>query len=141
MRSIRGSLNQLQPLIYVSVGAPGATGDRESCYGLIDTGATRTCITQRLVARFGLRPVTKMLVSTAGSFPERRPAYEFSLGLFCMVERAGATETTLYVPDLPWVAPSFQDNANFDVLIGMDLLSRGRLGFEPDGSFRFDFEF
>ena len=140
MRSIRGSLNQYQPLIDVSIGpTAGASFERETCVGLIDTGATRTCITQRLVERFELRSVMKVLVASATSYPERRRAYEFSLGLFCQDELS--EQRALYVLPNSFVAPIFQNNGNFDVLIGMDLLSQGRLVFETGGNFSFDFSF
>ena len=38
------------------------------------------------------------------------------------------------------VAPVFIDNHNFDVLIGMDLISHGRLVFEVGGDFSFKFD-
>ena len=40
---------------------------------------------------------------------------------------------TLYVIEYEFVAPWFEDNDNFDVLLGMDILSQGRLTFEPGG--------
>ena len=48
--------------------------------------------------------------------------------------------TSLYVLDRPFVAPIFIDNHNFDVLIGMDLISHGRLVFEVGGDFSFKFD-
>lgn len=140
MRSIRGSLNQLQPLVDVSIGnADEFNADRETYLALIDTGATRTCITERVIARFSLRPVTKLLVASATSPPERRRAYEFSLGLFCTSDSDHSGHQTLYILNRPFVAPVFTDNGNFDVLLGMDLLSQGRLIFETGGDFAFSF--
>jgi Aspartyl protease len=140
MRSIRGSLNQYQPLIDVSVGNPDLNiNSRKTCQALIDTGATRTCITQRLVEQLGLPARQKVLVASATSFPERRRAYEFSIGLFCRSEIT--TETALYVVPSLLVAPVFQNNSNFDVLLGMDVLSQGRLIFDVGGDFSFSFSF
>jgi hypothetical protein len=140
MRSIRGSLNQYQPLIDVSVGNPDFTiNSRTTCQALIDTGATRTCITQRLVEQLGLPARQKVLVASATSFPERRLAYEYSIGLFCQSEIT--TETALYVVRSTLIAPVFQNNGNFDVLVGMDILSQGRLVFEVGGDFSFSFSF
>lgn len=141
MRSIRGSLNQLQPLVDVSIGnADEFNADRETYLALIDTGATRTCITERVIARFSLRPVTKLLVASATSPPERRRAYEFSLGLFCTNETETIGNQSLYTLGRTFVAPVFKDNGNFDVLLGMDLLSQGRLVFEIGGDFSFRFD-
>lgn len=136
MRYIRGSLDQLQPLINVSI-APYGSADRIACTALIDTGATRICLTADLIARLALPARGKLLVSSATSYPERRRAYGYSLGLFCT---SSAAERTLYVLPEEFIAPAFQDNDNFEVLLGMDLLSRGRLLFERNGEFEFTFD-
>jgi Aspartyl protease len=140
MRSIHGSLDQFQPLVEVSIGpSPGVMGTRETCLALIDTGATRTCLTQSLIARLGLQTKAKLLVASATSGPERRRAYGYTLGLFCVDQ--GSKIKTLYVLEHEFVAPWFEDNGNFDVLLGMDIMSRGRLLFEPNGVFSFEFDF
>ena len=138
MRSIRGSLNQLQPLVTVSVGLFDSDAERITCDALIDTGATRTCLTARTISRLNLPARGKLIVSSATSYPERRRAYSYSLGLFCETR---TVERTLYVLPFELVAPAFQDNDNFDVLLGMDLLSRGRLTFERDQTFEYTFDF
>ena len=140
MRSIQGSLDQLQPLVDVSIGgSPDRAGLRRTCRALIDTGATRTCLTQGLISELGLESKAKLLVSSATTGPERRRAYGYTLGLFCVDEVIGGK--TLYVIPHEFVAPWFEDNGNFDVLVGMDILSRGRLVFEPSGDFSFQFDF
>lgn len=138
MRFIHGSLNQFQPLIDVSIGA-FQSSDRTTVTALIDTGATRTCLTPRLIQHFALPAKSKMLVASATSPPERRRAYGYSLGLFC--NGPNGEGRTLYVLPYEFVAPPFVDNENFDVLLGMDILSQGRLVFEPGGDFSFAFEF
>ena len=140
MRSIHGSLNQLQPLIDVSIGAPnGGAMHRETYRALVDTGSTRTCITHRVITRFALQARSKLLVASATSGPERRRAYGYSLGLFCTDEET--EHSTLYVIPHEFIAPWFVDNDNFDVLLGMDILSRGHLTFLPTGAFSFSFSF
>ncbi len=79
-----------------------------------------------------------MLVQSASSAAERRRAYAFSLGVFCeAADHLGSTRT-LYVLPGELVAPDFQDNESFDVLIGMDFLSLGRFVLERQA---FTFEF
>lgn len=137
MRSIRGSLDQLQPLIDVTIAAYGAP--HSGTYrALIDTGATRTSITKRVIEAHGLPARGKLLVGSATNSPERRSAYGYALGLFC---DTNAGERTLYVIDHEFVAPWFFDNGNFDVLIGMDIISRGTLTMHPTGEFTFAFDF
>lgn len=137
MRSITGSLNQLQALIEVRIGSPAEPMRQETCTALLDTGATRTCVTQRLINELNLEPRRKLLVSSATNDPARRMAYAYSLGLFC--EGFGGVRTLYTVPH-EFIAPSFHDNPNFDVLLGMDILSQGQLVIDR-GNFRFDFDF
>ena len=49
----------------------------------------------------------------------------------------GATRSPFYFPE-PVLGVDFVDNSGFDVLVGMDLLSQGRLVFDK-GSFEFSF--
>lgn len=106
---------------------------REDVRALLDTGATRTCLTKRLIAKLQLPPRRRMLVASAASYPERRMAYGFSLGLY----HGDGRELFLFEGER--TAPDFFDNDSFDVLLGMDVLSAGTLVFRPDQSFQFDF--
>jgi hypothetical protein len=104
--------------------------------GLIDTGCTRTCITRSVVECFSLPPVTKLLL-VSPTETQRRKAYEFQLGFYCDLEdRLGESRTLFMLPE-PIIGPDFVDNPNFDVLIGMDVISRGTLTFERNGEFEF----
>lgn len=138
MPLIRGSLRHLQPLVHVSVGRSAEAPDRETYRALIDTGATRTCIARRIIERHQLEPRARMLVQSASSAAERRRAYAFSLGVFCETADHLGLAKTLYVLPGELVAPDFQDNESFDVLIGMDFLSLGRFVLERQD---FTFEF
>lgn len=91
-----------------------------------------------MIARLRLQAKAKLLVGSVTAAPERRQAYGYSLGLFC--NDAGTGQHTLYVIPHEFVAPWFIDNGNFDVLLGMDILSQGRLLFEK-GAFSFAFNF
>lgn len=107
MRSIHGWLDQLQPLIEVSIGAPASPAHRQTYTALLDTGATRTCITRSVIAALDLQGKRKMLVSGATSAPERRMAYGYSLGLFCGAEDEAKS---LYVIPHEFIAPWFLEN-------------------------------
>lgn len=138
MPLIRGSLSHYQPLIDVSVARSVGNNDRESYRALIDTGATRTCISRQIVERHDLEFRTKVLVQGADSMPARRPAYAFSLGVFCeTTDRLGDTATLFVLPH-ELIAPAFLERAGFDVLIGMDFLSTGKLVMDRQN---FSFEF
>ena len=91
--------------------------------GLIDTGATTTSITPSAVAKLDLTPSGVRRVShAAGS--SLRSAYVFRVGFLNGNESA----QNLLIPDeavegmeLPY------DALPFDVLIGMDILSQGKM--------------
>ena len=138
MPLIRGSLDHYQPLIDVSIARSVGSDDRESYRALIDTGATRTCISRQIVERHDLDFRTKVLVQGADSMPARRPAYAFSLGLFCETTDRLGEATTLFVLPQELIAPAFLERAGFDVLIGMDFLSTGKLLIDRQ---EFSFEF
>lgn len=133
MPSIRGRSVLLQPLVDVQVApAVGGGGSMGAHYvGLIDTGCTRTCVTRRVVDNLSLEVVARLLVSSPTEI-QRRKAYEFRLGFYS--ETASGSRTLYMLPD-PIVGPDFVDNPNFDVLIGMDVISRGRLAIERGGDF------
>ena len=81
-----------------------------------------------------MRPVTKLLL-VSPTETQRRKAYEFQLGFYCELEdRFGQSRALFMLPD-PIIGPDFVDNPNFDVLIGMDVISRGMLTFERGGEF------
>lgn len=92
-----------------------------------------------MIEALDLQGKRKLLVTGATSAPERRMSYGYSLGLFCESEFSGAM--SLYVIPHEFIAPWFQENGNFDVLLGMDVLSQGELLFERRGRFSFSFEF
>ncbi|MEH3107294.1 MAG: retropepsin-like aspartic protease [Sphingomonas fennica] len=136
MPFILGSLEHLQPLIEVSVGrADGA--ERRMGRALIDTGATRTCVSRRFVDELALEPRGRMLIQAARGYAARQMAYAFTLGLACRPNEA-AEQDTFYVFDQEFAAPFIEDNDSCDVLIGMDLISTGRLTIDRL-TFRFDF--
>lgn len=104
---------------------------------MIDTGATKTCVTRTAVEQMGLQPFTRVLVATPNGL-ERRKAYAFQVGFLDEGDRTiGAARAPYVFPD-PVTGADFVKNSNFDVLIGMDILSRGRLVFEH-GQFEFTF--
>ena len=140
MPSIRGSLEYLQPLVDVSVSASaGPSQRRHACRALIDTGATRTCVSARLIDQLELELRGKLLVQSARTTPERRRAYAFVLGLFYHPASDMPESRSLYLLQREFIGPAFQDNGNFDVLIGMDLLCLGRLVIDrSEFSFSFD---
>ncbi len=139
MPSIHGSLDGNQPLVSVLI-APlssgGAFGAGEFV-ALIDTGSTKTCVTRTVVESLGLQPFSRVLVATPSGL-ERRKAYSFTVGFLDEGDgTVGAVRSPFYFPDAITGA-DFVKNSNFNVLLGMDILSQGRLVFDR-GRFSFSF--
>ena len=131
MPSTRGSLGEGQPLTRVPI-APGF-GDGNFTAGdygaLIDTGSTKTCITRTVVEQLRPSAYSKILLATPSGL-ERRKAHAFSVGFFNEGDGdLAAPRSPFYFPDAITGA-DFVKNSNFDVLLGMDILSRGRLLIE-----------
>ena len=137
MPSIRGSLNNGQPLVDVLVGSVLEPHRLHACVALVDTGCTITGITRTVVERLDLRHTTKTLVVTPLG-EARRKAYPFSIGFLTESDAGVATaRSPFYFPE-PVLGAEFVENSSFDILLGMDVLSKGRLLFE---SGRFEFAF
>lgn len=98
--------------------------------GLLDTGATRTCITRKAAARAGLKPQGKVRIGNVSSF-EMHNQYAFVLGVWF---GSPGGDRGFYGFDTI-LGVDFKDNDDFDVLIGMDVISRGDLTLLRDGSF------
>lgn len=90
---------------------------------LIDTGATSSGITPKVVEELGLAPVGSRPITHAGGADEFY-AYYFKLGFLKDANDPGIME----VYDAPVEGFRLPENNRlFEVIIGMDVISRGRL--------------
>lgn len=106
--------------------------------GLIDTGATITCVTRAAAANAGLRPRGKQRLGNVSSI-EIHTAYMFELGVWYEVDEGQAQNATRgYYGFEPILGCDFNDNPDFDVLIGMDLIGQGNFSTTRDGRFVWD---
>lgn len=106
----------------------------ESYVGLLDTGATASWISRRVVDRFDLSSVGKKPVIVATEI-RQRPAFVFRLGLF--------GDHTL-ANDLPFVFAEtvgfmIDQASGFDVLLGMDVLAQTDFSMYRDGTWKLSF--
>jgi len=101
---------------------------------LLDTGATASWISTRIVRRFDLVAVTKKQVVVATEI-RVRPAYVFRLGLI------GDDEPATSLPIVFAEIMGFEINQadGFDVLLGMDVLSQTDFFMRRDGSWELSF--
>ena len=79
---------------------------------LWDTGATSTSISKRLVSQLQLPPISKAHISCAGQ------PYESNVYMVDLHLPNGVTVKNVKVTE-------FENNNRFDVLVGMDIITRG----------------
>lgn len=101
--------------------------------GLLDTGATTSWISPRVIAELELVELMKERVSFAMS-EETASVYLFRVGLFGDAARTG----------LPYVFAEvrgfrLRQRSDFDVIIGMDLLSQGNFALSSSGKWTLEF--
>ncbi|SEM88968.1 Aspartyl protease [Sphingomonas gellani] len=97
--------------------------------GLIDTGATKTCISRSAAKQIGLRPRGKLNLGGVSSI-EQHNRYRFVLG--ALYDDKGARGYYMF-DEVSGV--DFRDNGDFDVLIGMDVIAQGDLTLTRAGTF------
>jgi hypothetical protein len=106
----------------------------ETYTGLLDTGATASWISSRIVEKFGLESIGKKAVAVATEI-RQRPAFVFRLGLM------GDEQSLSSLPIIFAETIGFEINQadGFDVLLGMDVLSQTDFAMYRDGRWRLDF--
>jgi hypothetical protein len=103
--------------------------------GLLDTGATVTCVTRAVAARVGLKPRGKQRLGNVSSI-EIHTAYSFILGVWYEIDEGESQNRTRgYYGFEPIYGCDFKDNDDFDVLIGMDLIGQGDFSTTRNGEF------
>ena len=104
---------------------------------LVDTGASLTCLTKNVVGAAGLEPVGKVPISGV-SGQTFHHTYLFYVAFTVKTEGRNIAETHLVgsaVQGAEFIAP----RGDFDVLLGMDILSVGSLAVEGNGTYSFSF--
>lgn len=136
MRSIRGRTEGRRILLPVALfSSRDATNLTFGNYtALLDTGATASWISSKIVHQFALAPITKKPVVVATEI-RVRPAYVFRLGLI------GDDEPSTSLPIVFAEIMGFEINQadGFDVLLGMDVLSQTDFSMHRDGSWELRF--
>lgn len=120
----------------VLAGGVGQAVNLVEATALLDTGATLTAIAPQLADAMGLVPVGRRILDTAAG-TRRANAYNFTLG-FRLPHRDGMAQPPLFLPNELY-GIDFTKGIAFDVLIGMDVLSKGE--FQMDSKFRWSFRF
>jgi hypothetical protein len=116
--------------------APGSSPPNLTMFmGLVDTGASATCISKNVVSSLRLQPSgkTKMSGSTGQSNVDQ---FTFVVGFLFGAQQAptGAVSGQLY-PNLVQGCEFTSHGFGFDVLIGRDIICKGALSLSFDGHF------
>ena len=101
---------------------------------LIDTGASRTCISDRLVSLYRFAPTGDATMNHAwGS--NHAYTYLFNMFVPTRVEAGVRGESSGDVSMFTLEGLSFKATSDFDILIGRDFLCKGSLSLSFDGHF------
>ncbi|MDX2073493.1 MAG: aspartyl protease family protein [Alphaproteobacteria bacterium] len=121
--------NSLQAIIDVAVAPTSgqAHAKLQNFRALIDTGANRTCITAHVVQALSLSPIGKLPMRSASHTIDTN-IYMVDLGLpFGGIMRLDKGKEVM----------ECCDNSEFEIIIGMDIISQGTLTVSPDNRFIF----
>lgn len=132
----------LQPALTSVVGvqptATSASIDIRPLKGLIDTGAQITCVTKSAAREMGLMPRGKKRLGNVSDI-QTHTAYSFVVGVWYSQNNGDSmNETRGYYGFEPVLGCDFYDNTDFDVLIGMDIISQGDFSTKRNGEFSWE---
>ena len=116
-------------------------GAMHVCDALVDTGASRTCITRSVVDALGLQSISKVKMDTAGGLTEVN-IYDVHLAL--LVDSARNPDGSHNVRatvfnDMRVYEFAADSEDRYQALIGRDILRIGVLTLSPDGHNSFAF--
>lgn len=95
---------------------------------LLDTGATRTCVSPAVIAQAGLKPFSRTIVQTAAGPSE---VDQFQADVILQMG------TTITFGNFTITEFSCPDTSPFQALLGMDIIMNGCLTISFDGRFTF----
>jgi len=107
---------------------------------LIDTGATHTCITSRAALKLDLDPLG--FVPTTGIHGTSKvPYYLFRIGFISSKSNdEDIAPNNLAIMDEAVRGTELQAHVDFDILLGMDVISCGNLFVWQNRRYRFEFD-
>jgi len=109
------------------------------CSALVDTGASCTCISEKIAKELGLEPSCKIDMHSASEMSavngyDVQPA----ILLGSMPDLEGNLQGEI-VAFNPIIAPEFSAHKNYDALIGRDVICQGVFTMSFDGHYTFSF--
>lgn len=141
----RCRLDRKQALLDIGISAfdPDAiapTFQIHSYKALIDTGASRTCLTYRAIGLEGLQRHARKLVKNVHN-QNLHGLYMTQIGIFSTDSKEDGryvSQRSYFGLSEPIEVIDIADNERFDAILGMDLLEHFDFRFERDGTFELD---
>ncbi len=108
---------------------------------LVDTGAQRTCITERAARAVGLSPIGKVPIrGVSGLNYHNNYLFRVGFAFSSAEEQSTAQLSRVHLVDQVIEGAELSlGNSRFDVLLGMDVISIGTLTISRDKTFIFAF--
>lgn len=142
MRYVRGRLENNRIRVRVGIRAfnpdPAAFLDItfHEFIALVDTGATRTSISQNVIDKVGLNSRGKIPVGNVKRTEEHH-TYHFYVGIW--PESGGDSVPAIFGIGDAIMGIDGGDSRFYDVLLGMDIIAQGSLCLNLDGTFELGF--
>ncbi|WFL78655.1 hypothetical protein P7228_06215 [Altererythrobacter arenosus] len=133
---IKVGIRQFEPIGPVAGQSTIPSLDYVEAMALVDTGARRTCISEQLVQKLRMRRIGQTEVWNVKR-PERHWTYLFHVGIWPDTELG--VPSTIFGIGEEIEGIDIGNHPYFDVLLGMDIISQGRLLVEPNGDFTITF--
>ena len=134
---IKVGISPFQAYEPVEAVTPNFALNYTECTALVDTGARRTCVTESIVHKVGLKRKGRAEIWNIKR-PETHWTYLFHVAIW-------PNSDDPQVPSAPFgIGPEIEgidvgNNHFFDVLLGMDIISLGSFQLNMDGTFKFTF--
>lgn len=138
--TLRHNGRQLFMPVSILPPSPQPTGNFPLFKALIDTGATVTCISEQVASVVGLRPHGRTTVAGVAGLSTHN-SYIFRLGFSAdrPDNQSLPAVEAMYLLKLDILGAQIETTGDYDVLLGMDVLSTGQLVVNGSGTFSFAF--
>ncbi len=130
------------PLIQIAVFPPGSAPPVQAggpnplglalYFALIDTGASHTCISTKVIKETGLQPTGKLMVGGVHG-NQATNSYQFQVGLMFPHGQSPTGAVLANIAAFPVSGMEFISGGTFDVLLGRDILCQGSFVMSFDG--------
>lgn len=133
---IKVGIRHFEPTFAVVGRSQAVSLDFREYTALVDTGARRTCVTEEVAQALNMRRIGEVEVWNVKR-PERHWTYLFNVAIWPDSDDGRPLPPYGIGDEIEGI--DVGNHPYFDVLLGMDIISRGRLLIEPSGQFSMSF--